>query len=116
MINQSQHGKAASEFMTALLQLDLGLRMDDLMLLIDGDDLKLEFNLLAGRVSVSIGGYWQYPGMTCYFVNARNDKGDFCACPGTPFLARAIFDLGGAVRSILQPAPVDAGAKQTSGY
>jgi hypothetical protein len=46
--------------------------------------------------SISVCEYWAHPGIPCYFVNWTHGKSFVCNM-GTPFIEKALFDIGGVV-------------------
>lgn len=63
---------------------------------IEVDDIEVQIGQFKhSRIVVSVSDYyWRYPGVACYFVNWNADAGNFTACAGTPFVERALFEIG----------------------
>jgi hypothetical protein len=94
------YAKAAQDLIDAMSR--IGLEVDvaiccDTRYRQDSDGLQIA-GTIAGTdgFSISVCEYWAHPGIPCYFVNwSRN--GSFEYNMGTPFIEKALFDIGGVV-------------------
>lgn len=55
-------------------------------------------------VEITVGEFWRYPGVSCYFVNFHHVAGNMMACPGTPHIERALFDIGCCTALFVHPS------------
>lgn len=46
------------------------------------------------KIVITVSDFWRYPGLACYFVNFHGTGGDFACNTGTPYIERAMFNIG----------------------
>ncbi len=94
------YAKAAQDLIDAMNRIELDIDVAiccDIRYPVDQKSLQI-VGSIAGTdgFSISVCDYWAHPGIPCYFVNWQR-KGDFTCNMGTPFIEKALFDIGGIV-------------------